>query len=76
MQVRTSNVSNPWTAKDPQDFGGASTIIGNRQNEIKGCFMVFADVLENVDEIIGCAASTKNYEMFLRRHLWGGSVDG
>lgn len=38
--------------------------------------MVLAEVLEDVDEFIGCAASTKNYEVFLRRHLWGGSVDG
>lgn len=69
MQVRTSNVSNTRATKDPQDFRGTSTIIGNRENEIKGSFMVLAEVLEDVDEIIGCAASTKNNEVFLRRHL-------
>lgn len=69
MRVRTPNVSNPRATKDPQDLGGASPIIGNRENEIKGSFVVLAEVLEDIDEVIGCAASTKNNEVFLRRHL-------
>lgn len=69
MQVRTSNVSNPWTTEDPQNLGGTSTIIRNRENKIEGPFAVLAEALEDVDEIISCAASTKNNEVFLYRHL-------
>lgn len=69
MEVQTSKISNPWATKDSQDLRGTSSVIGNRENEIKGSFTILAEVLEDVDEVIGCTASTKNNEVFLRRHL-------
>jgi len=64
----TPNITNPRPPAHPQYLGRAPAVIGYGQDKVQRAG-VFAKVLEDVYEVVCCAATAEDYDAVL---AWGG----
>ena len=76
--VHTSHIPNPWPAKHPDQLARTPTIIRNGDHIGQRAVVLLYDLAENVDETVGCGATTEDDDFAFRGvrlegevHCWG-----